>query len=121
MFDQNKCVELRVLGPEGKPFVDLENKYIALFEEQGMSFMVPMLFSSPKKTTVAVQIGAAVIGGASLYIIEKLIDEVFDLQSDKPNIEININIQSNDKYFFIEGNKPEIKQKIKEFKSDYSA
>jgi len=121
VFNQNKCVELRALGPEGKPFVDLESKYVALFKEQGMSFMVPMLFSAPKKTTVAVQIGIAVIAGASLHVVEKLIDEIFCIKNEKPDIEININIRSGDQYIFIDGDKSEVLQKVKEFKSGHGA
>ena len=119
MFNPNTCVELRILGPDGKPYADLESKYIELFDEHGTYFVVPRLFSSPKKTSVAVAIGIGVITGSCTYLVQKLIDEIFFIQEKQPNTEIHITINNGDNHYFLEGDKSIVIQKIEEIKNNY--
>lgn len=118
LFNPNTCVELRVLGPEGESFVDLENKYTKLFEEQQVYFMAPRLLSAPQKTTVAIAIGIGVLTGAGTHLVTKLIDEIFSIKENKPNIEIHIDIKNGNNYFLIEGSKEDIIEKLKEYNED---
>ena len=115
MFDPNTCVELRVLGPEGKPYIDLENKYTELFKNHEAHFIVPLLFSSPPRTNVALAIGIGVLTGAGIHLVSKLIDELFFIQESQSKTEIQINIQNGDKYIFINGSKSEIVKQLKDF------
>lgn len=116
MFNSDSCIELRVLGPEGKSFIDLGPKYSKEFAELGADLSVPLLFSSPSKTSVAIAIGVGVITGACSYLVEKLIDEVFLIKEEQPNTEIHITIQNGDSYFVVEGDKTVIFQKIEALK-----
>ena len=112
LFDPTKSIEVRVLGPEGKPFVDLENKYTPLFQNYDAQFRVPRLFSAPSKTTVAISIGAAVIASVASHIVIKFIDDVFTIRESQPNTEITINIHNGDKLILINGDKAEVINKI---------
>jgi len=116
MFDPITCVELRVLGPGGKPYIDLENLYSHEFKEHGVYFKVPRLFSAPSKTTVAISIGAAVIASVASHLVIKFIDDVFSISKSQPNTEITINIHNGDKHILIEGDKTEIINKINNFR-----
>ena len=116
MFNSDVCIELRVLGPEGKPFIDLGPKYSTLFAEHGADLSVPLLFSSSSKTSVVVAIGIGVITGTCTYLVQKLIDEIFFLQEEQPYTEIHITIQNGDNYFVVEGDKAVIIQRIEELR-----
>jgi len=114
LFDPKECIEIRVLGPEGKPFIELERKYIELFKKHNTQFLVPRLFSAPTKTTVVINIGVGVIIGVATYLVTQFIDDVFSIHKAQPNTEITINIHNGDNYISIEGDKENIIKKIKE-------
>jgi len=120
LFEPTECIELRVLGPEGKPFVDLENKYINLFKEHNTQFLVPRLFSAPTKTTVAISIGAAVIASVASHLIIEFVNDIFSIAEEQPNTEITIYIHNGDKHTHIEGDKTTIINKINTFNSSES-
>jgi len=115
LFDPSSIVEVRVLGPNGKPFVDLENKYIKLFQEYDINYNVPRLFSAPEKTTVVITIGIAVIASLASHLVIKFVDEVFSINDSQPNTEITINIHNGNEYILIEGNKTEIINQLNTF------
>ena len=117
MAENSNCVELRVLGPEGRPFIELEEKYHQLFSEHGAYFISPMLFSSPKSTTVAIAIGIGVLTGSGTHLVNKLIDEIFIIKETQQKTEIHITIQKGDNHYQIEGkDKDEVLKNLKAFK-----
>ncbi|MDX8385766.1 MAG: hypothetical protein R8M11_04510 [Gallionella sp.] len=120
LFDPTKSIEVRVLGPEGRPFVELENKYTVLFDKYDAQFRVPRLFSAPSKTTVAITIGVAVISTVASHLITQFIDEVFSLGKAQPNTEITINVRHGDRYILIEGDKAAVINKIYKYKDQES-
>jgi len=115
LFDPSSIIEVRVLGSDGKPFVDLENKYIKLFQEYETDFIVPRLFSAPEKTTVVITIGIAVVASLASHLVIKFVDDVFEIGESQKNTEITINIHNGDHYTLIEGNKTEIINQLNTF------
>jgi len=86
-------IELRVLGPMGKPYVDIANELQHEFEKEGIIFRVPRLLSAPEITTVVVHIGV----GVSVYFLSKLVDRLLQIRKgdEQKETEITVNIQIN--------------------------
>lgn len=110
---------LRILGPEGKPYVDLENEFTNAFRNEGACFSVPRLFSSPVETTVAITIGIGVITGVSTYLITSLIDKLFRIKGEKNqnNTNITFNIQVGDKFINLPVTQKELLDEIEKIKN----
>ena len=85
LFDKDKAVELRVLGPRGKPYVELENEFTEPFRKEGFNFLMPRLFSASPETTVFITIGIGVITGVSTHLLVSFIDKIFKLKKEKEN------------------------------------
>lgn len=119
-MDRDNIVEIRVLGPQGKPYIDLEKEFSLQFEEQGAYLMIPRLFSAPPETTVMITIGIGVITGVATHVLAKLIDKIFDLKKrdDQENTNVTISLHIGDKYVNLPGDKEEMLKKINEYQKD---
>lgn len=122
-YNEDKMVSLRVLGPGGKPYVDLENEFTEPFDSEGFYFSVPRLFSTPPETTVLVTIGIGVITGVSSYLLTSLIDRLFKIKKDKPsnNINITVNVQIGEKHIALPSNKQEITKELEKIRVQHIA
>ncbi|HEY5604236.1 MAG TPA: hypothetical protein VIM41_14130 [Gammaproteobacteria bacterium] len=119
MFDKTQCIELRVLGPEGKPYIELENEFKNEFSQEGVSFLVPRLFSAPEKTSVALVIGIAILSGSCTHLINKVIDKIFEIgqEQNQKNTTIEINVYDGNNYISISGDKEKVKKEVENFSS----
>jgi hypothetical protein len=115
LFDDDKTVELRILGPQGKPYVDLENEFTVPFREEGFEFRVPRLFSAPPETTIIITIGIGVLVGVSTHLLTSLINKIFKLKKEKEqkNTSITINLHIGDKYINLPNTEKELLEEIK--------
>ncbi|MEC4685947.1 MAG: hypothetical protein VST71_09485 [Nitrospirota bacterium] len=120
MMDLDNIVEIRVLGPQGKYYIDLEKEFSLQFEEQGAYFMISRLFSAPPETTVMITIGIGVITGVTTHVLAKLIDKIFDLKKrdGQENTNVTISLHIGDKYVNLPSDKEEMLKKINEYRKD---
>lgn len=120
LFDKDKAVELRVLGPRGKPYVELENEFTEPFRKEGFNFLVPRLFSAPSETTVLISIGIGVIAGVSTHLLVSFIDKIFKLKEEKEqnNTSVTFNIHVGDKYINLPTNEKELLEELKKIKEE---
>ena len=120
LYDKEKEVELRVLGPEGKAFIELENEFTESFRNEGYYFSIPRLFSAPAETAVYITIGIGVISGVSTYLLTSLIDKVFKIKKEKSqnNTNITFKIHIGDKYIDLPNDREEILKKLESLKKD---
>lgn len=118
MSYEDKVVELRVLGPEGQPYVELENEFTKPFRNEGYDFGVPRLFSSPIETTVIITIGIGVVTGVSTYLLTALIDRIFKIKKapNQSHTNITFNIHIGDKYINLPSNKEELLKELENLK-----
>lgn len=118
IFNKDKAIELRVLGPQGKPYVELENSFTEPFREEGFLFLVPRLFSAPPETTVLITIGIGVITGVSTHLLASFIDKIFKLKKEKEqnNTSITFNIHVGDRYINLPDTEKELLEKLGEIK-----
>jgi hypothetical protein len=118
IFNKDKAIELRILGPQGKPYVELENEFTEPFREEGFSFLVPRLFSAPPETTVLITIGIGVITGVSTHLLASFIDKIFKLKKEKEqnNTSITFNIHIGDKYINLPDTEKELLEELGKFK-----
>ncbi|MBW2605868.1 MAG: hypothetical protein JRE28_16420 [Deltaproteobacteria bacterium] len=121
LYNENKLIELRILGPEGRPYVELENEFTELFRTEGFEFRIPRLFSAPPETTVLITIGIGVITGVSSYLLTALIEKIFNIKKDKTQnhtiITFNIHVGDN-KYIKLPNNKEELLKELQKTKDN---
>ena len=121
LFNEDKTIELRILGPQGKPYVDLENEFTVPFREEGFTFRVPRLFSAPPETTVLINIGIGVIIGVSSHLLDSFIDKIFKLKKEKKqdNTSITFNIHIGDKYINLPSTEKGLLEEVNKIKEKY--
>lgn len=121
LYDKDKAVELRILGPHGKLYLDLEKEFTEPFREEGFDFLVPRLFSAPPETTVLVTIGISVITGVSTHLLVSLVDRIFKLKKGKEQKQTTVmfNIHVGDKYINLPDNEEsELFQELEKIKKE---
>jgi hypothetical protein len=122
LFDKDKAVELRILGPQGKSYVELENELAEPFREEGFSFLVPRLFSAPSETTVLVTIGIGVLTGVSTHLLISLVDKIFKIKKDdvQKNTTITFNLHVGDNYIKLPDKKEDLLKELEKIKKEES-
>lgn len=118
LYNKDDVIELRVLGPEGKPFVDLESEFRPIFQAEGYQFMVPRLFSAPELTEVALTIGGAVLTGVTIHTLNALIDKLLNIKKarDQKQTRITVSVHIGDNYIVLPESKEEMIKKLDEIK-----
>ena len=120
LFDKDKAIELRVLGPQGRPYVELEKEFTNPFREEGFDFLVPRLFSVPPETTVLITIGIGVITGVSTHLLNLLINKIFKIkkENEQKNTTVTFNIHVGDNNIKLPDNKDELLKEVERIKKE---
>ena len=118
LFDKDKTIELSILGPYGRPYVELENEFTEPFRKEGFDFLVPRSFSAPLETTVLITIGIGVVTGVSTHLLVSFIDKIFKLKKEKQqrNTSVTFNIHIGDKYINLPNSEKELLEEINKIK-----
>ena len=122
LFDKDKTIELSILGPYGRPYVELENEFTEPFRKEGFDFLVPRSFSAPLETTVLITIGIGVVTGVSTHLLVSFIDKIFKLKKEKQqrNTSVTFNIHIGDKYINLPNTEKELLEEIRKLKEEKS-
>ena len=91
----SSVIEIRVNGPSGRLYAELQDELRDEFEQQGTVIQVVRLYSEPTLTTVAITIGV----GVAIHLLSKLIDRLMKVREreakKQPQISVNVTITNN--------------------------
>lgn len=91
----SSVIEIRVNGPSGRLYGEVQDELRDEFEQQGTIIQVVRLYSEPTVTTVAIMIGI----GVAIHLLSKLIDRVMKVREREANkqtqITVNVTIANN--------------------------
>jgi hypothetical protein len=108
-------IDFRVLGPNGKPYLNLAQELEPEFKNNGVIINTPIMLSEPSVTTVFITIGI----GVAIHLINKLVDKlikIFEIEKH-PNTTINIQINQINKIYKLPKEKKEL---LEEYPKDNS-
>ena len=120
LFDIDKTVQLRIVGPYGKRYIELENEFAEPFREEGFDFLLLRLYWAPPETVVLMTIGIGVISGVSTYLLTSLIDKIFKIKEDnvQKNITITFKLHVGDNYISLPDNKENLSKELEKLKEE---